>query len=69
MPLAENEGIYVRDLQTGQVKLVKGPTSYLLREYEQLWDKTLSAEVENLLSLNASGVDYIPAQVNEKGEI
>lgn len=24
-PLAENEGLYVRDLWTGEVKLVKGP--------------------------------------------
>lgn len=24
-PLAENEGLYVRDLETGEVKLVKGP--------------------------------------------
>jgi major vault protein len=24
-PLAENEGIYVRDLWSGEVKLVKGP--------------------------------------------
>lgn len=24
-PLSENEGIYVRDLETGEVKLVKGP--------------------------------------------
>ncbi len=24
-PLSENEGMYVRDLDTGEVKLVKGP--------------------------------------------
>jgi len=38
-PLAENEGIYVRDLWSGQVKLVKGPQTYLLNEYEELWNK------------------------------
>ena len=40
-PLAENEGIYVRDLWSGQVKLVKGPQTYLLNEFEELWNKEL----------------------------
>jgi major vault protein len=30
IPLAENEGVYVRDTRTGEVKLVKGPITYLL---------------------------------------
>ncbi len=51
-PLAENEGIYVRDLWNGQVKLVKGPQTYMLKEYEELWQKTLPVEIEELLSLN-----------------
>jgi len=50
--LAENEGIYVRDLWNGQVKLVKGPQTYMLKEYEELWQKTLPVEIEELLSLN-----------------
>lgn len=44
MPLAENEGIYVRDLRNGDVKLIgsmAGSQSYLLKEYEQLWEKDL----------------------------
>lgn len=45
-PLAENEGLYVRDLWNGQVKLVKGPQTYLLKEYEELWSKNLQPEVE-----------------------
>jgi major vault protein len=45
-PLAENEGIYVRDLWTGSVKLVKGPQTYLLSEYEELWNKELTPVVE-----------------------
>lgn len=30
IPLAENEGVYVRDIRSGEVKLVKGPITYLL---------------------------------------
>lgn len=29
IPLAENEGIYVRDLKSGAVRIVEGPTSFL----------------------------------------
>jgi len=49
MPLDENEGIYVRDTQSGQVKVVSGRT-YMLTENEQLWDKDLSPMVEQLVS-------------------
>lgn len=68
-PLAENEGLYVRDLETGEVKLVKGPQTYLLKANEELWNKTLTPEIENLVGLNSSGIDYIPATENAKGEI
>jgi hypothetical protein len=43
------------------VKLVKGPATYLVNEQEELWAKLLPAEIESLLALNSSGVDYIPA--------
>lgn len=68
-PLAENEGLYVRDLETGEVKLVKGPQTYLLKANEELWNKILTPEIENLIGLNSSGIDYIPATENAKGEI
>jgi major vault protein len=68
-PLAENEGLYVRDLETGEVKLVKGPQTYMLKESEELWNKLLSAEIEKLVGLNSSGIDYIPATENARGEI
>lgn len=48
-PLAENEGIYVRDLWDGQVKLIKGPQTYMLKEYEELWQKILPPDVDQLL--------------------
>ncbi|XP_033098795.1 major vault protein-like [Anneissia japonica] len=47
--LAENEGIYIRHLQTGKIRAVMGPQSYLLEEYEELWEKELSPLVEEIL--------------------
>jgi len=49
VPLDENEGIYVRNIQTGKVRTVIGQT-YMLNENEQLWDKELGSEVEALLA-------------------
>lgn len=37
-PLDKNEGIYVRDKRTGEVKMIKGQT-YLLSSNEELWEK------------------------------
>lgn len=55
VPLCENEGIYVRDTQTGAVRAVMGPQSYLLRAYEELWEKDLTDDVENILK-NGGGI-------------
>jgi len=49
IPLDDSEGIYVRDTQTGAVRAVIGET-YMLNENEELWDKTLPPQVEELLS-------------------
>ncbi|XP_071828594.1 major vault protein-like [Apostichopus japonicus] len=49
IPLGENEGIYVRNLQSGEVKAIMGPQSYLLTEHEQLWQKELPEVVEKIL--------------------
>ena len=32
-----------------QVRAIVGPQSYLVKEYEELWSKNLSSEVEKLL--------------------
>jgi len=48
--LDDNEGIYVRDAKTGRVRSVKGPISYRLKSYEELWSKELPEDVEALLS-------------------
>src|SRR5919202_857395 len=49
IPLDKNEGIYVRDIQTGELTLVSGPQAYMLSPYEELWDKELPPVVEELL--------------------
>ncbi|MBD2182426.1 colicin uptake protein [Aerosakkonema funiforme] len=49
IPLDKNEGIYVRDIQTGELKLVSGPQAYMLSPYEELWQKELPPVVEELL--------------------
>ncbi|CAF4832999.1 unnamed protein product, partial [Rotaria sp. Silwood1] len=51
IPLDVNEGIYVRDVKTGKVRSVIGRT-YLLTENEELWDKELPKQVEQLLNLD-----------------
>ncbi|HEY9606255.1 MAG TPA: colicin uptake protein, partial [Allocoleopsis sp.] len=50
IPLDKNEGIYVRDIQTGELKLVSGPQAYMLSPYEELWEKELPPVVEELLA-------------------
>ncbi|KAF1578189.1 Major vault protein, partial [Eudyptes moseleyi] len=47
--LADNEGIYVRDIRTGKVQVVTGQT-YMLTEAEELWEKELPPRVEALLA-------------------
>ena len=52
LPLDENEGIYVRDIKTGKIRAVIGET-YMLTETEEMWDKELPQEIENLLIKDA----------------
>ncbi|KAM9779806.1 major vault protein [Neosynchiropus ocellatus] len=49
IPLDENEGIYVRDMKTGKVRAVIGHT-YMLTQDEELWQKVLPDNVEELLT-------------------
>jgi len=48
IPLDQNEGIYVRDIKTGQVRAVTAE-SYMLKENEELWEKIVPSVVEELL--------------------
>lgn len=54
IPLDANEGIYVRDNRTGEVREVTGKT-YLLEAHEELWEKHLPDMVEELVRRASSG--------------
>ena len=69
IPLGENEGIYVRNLTTGKVRLERGPQSFLLSYNEELWSKKLSPTIERLINHNLSGGGFAPASLNAKGEM
>jgi major vault protein len=60
IPLDKNEGIYVRNIDTGVVTAIVGET-YMLNPHEELWEKELPAEVEDLLSKQAQGNTYVPS--------
>jgi major vault protein len=68
IPLDENEGIYVRDNSTGEVRMVKGKT-YLLSANEELWKKELPEVVEYLIAMQKNGQAYVPPSINAKGEL
>jgi major vault protein len=48
IPLDSNEGVYVRDIKTGKVRVEMGK-SYMLKPNEELWAKDLPPIVEELL--------------------
>jgi len=56
IPLDETEGIYVRDIKTGRVRGVTGEV-YMLKPYEELWEKDLPEVIETLLreTVDAAG--------------
>jgi len=58
IPLASTEGIYVRDNRTGDVRSVIGKT-YLLQAHEELYEKDLPEEVEELLLKQRLGQSYL----------
>ncbi len=49
IPLDKNEGLYVRNIKNGELRLVRGPQAYLLPPHEELWAKEIPAIVEELL--------------------
>jgi len=44
LSLAEAQGIYIQNNDTGKVRLIKGPTDFFLESNESLWDKRLTNE-------------------------
>ncbi|KCV68236.1 hypothetical protein H696_05160 [Fonticula alba] len=63
IPLSENEGIYVRDNRTGQVRLVHSQ-SYMLREEEIFFNKELPAEIEALISMDPVSERFSSSNAN-----
>lgn len=66
IPLDENEGIYVRNMKTGEVRTVKNVV-YRLTADEVLWEKELTDEMEELLAYQAGSGGFAPAVVTEGG--
>ncbi|WP_413281603.1 hypothetical protein [Floridanema evergladense] len=67
IPLDKNEGIYIRDIQTGEVKVVSGPQAYMLSPYEELWEKELPPIVEELLAIKNDPVSERGRHHTNKG--
>eukprot|EP00053_Salpingoeca_punica_P012941 m.116286 g.116286 ORF g.116286 m.116286 type:complete len:850 (-) comp16069_c0_seq1:242-2791(-) len=55
LKLAQFEGVYVRNITTGDIRSVMGPQSYLLTAEEELWKKPLQPMLEELLA-NGGGL-------------
>merc|ERR1711871_1356463 len=67
IPLDENEGIYVRNINTGEVSAIVGKT-YMLDPHEELWEKDLNAEVEQLLQEQTLGQTYVSGSGGTRSE-
>lgn len=62
IPLHKNEGIYIRDEKTGEIRAQIGST-YMLKAHESLWEKELPEEYEQLLQKERLGVGYSAPRV------
>jgi hypothetical protein len=62
IPLAEKEGIYIRNLESGKIRTVVGPTSYLVDPTkEALARRTLSARTMSLYQFESHRSDRAPS--------
>jgi major vault protein len=68
IPLDENEGIYVRDLQSGKVRAVLGQT-VMLSPTEELWKKELPKHIEDLLTKTGRAEDGDSAKERDKTRV
>jgi len=67
IPLDENEGIYVRNIQTGEVRMETGNT-YLLEAHEELWEKDLPELVEYLVAVQKIGLPNLTPTFDKSGK-
>jgi len=49
------------------VRLVLGPTAFLLAENEEYWEKELEPDVERLIAHSAQGRFFAPLKIDSKG--
>jgi len=61
--LGDTEGIYVRDIRTGQIKMVSNQ-SYLLEAHEELWEKEVPTDVQLLLDNDGTYEVKSPPKLN-----
>jgi major vault protein len=57
IPLAEDEGLYIRDTRTGEVRAEVGH-AYMLKPHETFWNKELSPLVEKLYGRQVTGETF-----------
>lgn len=69
IPLDKNEGIYVRDTQTGELRLISGPQAYMLNPNEELWEKNLPPVVEELLEQKSDPIAERGMRLREEAEV
>lgn len=48
--LGQGEGIYVKNLKSGKIKLIVGPTQFMLEAFQEFYEKKLPSIVESALS-------------------
>lgn len=63
----KNEGIYLRDIKQGAVRLVLGPTQIFLGAYEELYDKEMTERERTALKIDDDYPEYkaISIELNE----
>lgn len=62
MPLGAGEGIYIKDVTSGKIRAHIGST-YMLQAHEELWDKPLTPEMEELNAMSKLGIAYVPPKI------
>jgi len=68
LSLDKNEGVYVRDIKTGEVRMEVGPQKYMLNENEELWEKEIPLPIEKLLLISGY-IDEEKEEVRDKTKV
>ena len=65
--IQQNEGVYILNLSTQEVRLVEGPKSIFLDVHEELWKKDLSAVEYDTLFANERAMHHLAHYDNYLG--